>query len=206
MEVQFPPPAPWPCATSHSAAMTTASVTPHSARTSPAGGLVNSNHGGGNGPRRGVGSSVAGHGHTLFRQRARDLGEDEVMNSGQFRKGKLHGKQFPKGEHHPKAKLTATQVLAILRDPRPHHAIARDYGIHHTGVSEIKTGKTWRHVTAPLTDRRGSQRRGHIKLTHRDVELIRQDSRSLAAIAHEYGVGRTTIWNAKHRVSYKHVP
>jgi hypothetical protein len=60
---------------------------------------------------------------------ARDLSEDEVMNSGQFRKGKLHGKQFPKGEHHPKAKLTATQVLAIFRDPRPHHAIARDYGI-----------------------------------------------------------------------------
>jgi hypothetical protein len=137
---------------------------------------------------------------------AGDLGEDEVMNSGQFRKGELHGKQFPKGEHHPKAKLTATQVLAIFRDPRSHHAIARDYGIHHTGVSEIKTGKTWRHVTAPLTDRRGSQRGGHIKLTRRAVELIRQDSRSLAAIAREYGVGRTTIWNAKHRVFYKHIP
>jgi hypothetical protein len=47
---------------------------------------------------------------------------------------------------------------------------------------------------------------GRPQLTRRDVELIRQDSRSLAAIAREYGVGRTTIWNAKHRVSYKHVP
>jgi hypothetical protein len=132
-----------------------------------------------------IGSSAVGHGPALFR---------------------LRGKQFPKGEHHHKAKLTETQVLTIFRDPRSHHAIARDYGIHHTGVSEIKTGKTWRHVTAPLTDRRGSQRGGHIKLTRRDVEPIRQDSRSLAAIAREYGVGRTTIWNAKHRVSYKHVP
>jgi hypothetical protein len=126
------------------------------------------------------------------------------MNSGQFRKGELHGKQFPKGEHHPKAKLTAAQVLAILRDPRSHHAIARDYGIYHTGVSEIKTGKTWRHVTAPLTDRR--ERGGRIKLTSRDVELIRRDSRSLAVIAREYGVGRTTIWYVKHRVTWNHIP
>jgi hypothetical protein len=117
---------------------------------------------------------LQGHGRVLHYSgcvtyTAGDLGEDESMNSGQFRKGELHGKQFPRGEHH-----------------------------------EIKTGKTWRHVTAPLTDRR--QRGGYIKLTRRDVELIRQDSRSLVAIAREYGVGRTTIWNAKHRVSYKHVP
>jgi hypothetical protein len=104
---------------------------------------------------------------TLFRLRGiycgATLARTRPMNSGQFRKGELHGKQFPKGEHHPKTKLTVTQVLTIFRDPRSHHAIARDYGIHHTGVSEIKTGKTWRHVTAPLTDRRGSQRGGHIK-------------------------------------------
>ena len=80
----------------------------------------------------------------------------------------------------------------------------RDYGIYHTGVSEIKTGKTWLHVTAPLTDKR--QRGGHIKLTRRDVELIRQDSRSLAVIAREYGVGRTTIWYVKHRVTWNHIP
>jgi len=30
------------------------------------------------------------------------------MNSGQFRKGELHGKQFPKGEHHPKRRAVAS--------------------------------------------------------------------------------------------------
>jgi hypothetical protein len=51
-----------------------------------------------------------------------------------------------KGENHGKAKLTESQAIAIINDPRSQYEIARDYGIHYTAVGNIKRGKKWKHL------------------------------------------------------------
>lgn len=51
------------------------------------------------------------------------------------------------GEKHGSAKLTAEQVLEIVKDTRPGPAVAADYGISHGQVWHIRTGISWSHVT-----------------------------------------------------------
>lgn len=51
------------------------------------------------------------------------------------------------GEDHGMRKLDSEQVLAIFKDPRPQKAIAKEYGVGLTCISNIKTGFTWSHVT-----------------------------------------------------------
>lgn len=57
-----------------------------------------------------------------------------------------------RGEEHISAKLTAEQVSRIktmLAEDRMHVSeIAREFGVAHTTIQAIKTGKTWRHVAA----------------------------------------------------------
>lgn len=43
-------------------------------------------------------------------------------------------------KHRWNSKLTWQQVEEIKRDPRSTRTIARDFGIHHSGVSRIKNG------------------------------------------------------------------
>ena len=50
------------------------------------------------------------------------------------------------GESHHATTLTESQVLAIRKDTRIHRIVAAEYGISVTSVSEIKLGKTWRHL------------------------------------------------------------
>lgn len=57
------------------------------------------------------------------------------------RQGKYDG--F-KGEAHPSAKLTWDVVRAIRKDQRPQRAIAKEYGIAQTLVSQIKRGLIWK--------------------------------------------------------------
>lgn len=53
---------------------------------------------------------------------------------------------LPRGEQNNKAKLTADLVRKIRVDPRRLREIGSDYGIDLSTVSQIKRGKTWRHV------------------------------------------------------------
>ena len=51
-----------------------------------------------------------------------------------------------KGERIHKAKLTATQVLAIRADPRNAADVARAYSLTHRNVRLIRLRKTWKHL------------------------------------------------------------
>jgi hypothetical protein len=44
------------------------------------------------------------------------------------------------------AKLTEDDVARIRADNRTQRAIAKDYGVSHTAIGDIKRGKKWRHV------------------------------------------------------------
>lgn len=57
-----------------------------------------------------------------------------------------HNKRIARGEAVPNATLTPEQVRVIkarLRDGDSTYAIARDYGMVHNAIWQIKSGKTW---------------------------------------------------------------
>lgn len=70
------------------------------------------------------------------------LGTKADNNLDKVRKGRQ-----PRGELSGGAKLSADQVLAILKDKRFQRAIAADYGISPSHVSTIRSKKTWKHIT-----------------------------------------------------------
>jgi hypothetical protein len=53
---------------------------------------------------------------------------------------------MPHGEAHPHAALTERQALAVLADPRGVRAIANEYGVSHSTISNIRRGVTWKHL------------------------------------------------------------
>jgi hypothetical protein len=59
------------------------------------------------------------------------------------RKGR---RQWPNGEHHYIAKLTAADVLNIRDDPRPPRLIRAQYDIGKTTLYQIKRRESWRHL------------------------------------------------------------
>jgi len=58
----------------------------------------------------------------------------------------INKERFPKGEYHPRAKLTAKQVKEIRANKSKHREIAKKYGISERYVSKIKTFKTWAYL------------------------------------------------------------
>jgi HNH endonuclease len=55
--------------------------------------------------------------------------------------------RFPQGERHPHTPFVAEQVRAIRADSRVQHVIAAEYGVCQMTISNIKTRKTWGHLT-----------------------------------------------------------
>ena len=51
-----------------------------------------------------------------------------------------------RGEKSHRAKLTASQILAIRSDPRAQSLIAADYGVSPSAISLIKLRKKWSHI------------------------------------------------------------
>lgn len=51
-----------------------------------------------------------------------------------------------KGERHPSARLTASDVLTIRSDKRSHSMISKEYGIARQTVGDIKNRRRWGHL------------------------------------------------------------
>lgn len=43
-------------------------------------------------------------------------------------------------------KLTAEQVLQIRASKKTHRKLSVEYGVFHTTISDIKSGRTWKHL------------------------------------------------------------
>ena len=60
------------------------------------------------------------------------------------------GRKGPEGSKAPHAKLTeaiVAQIKTLLADGNnTHRAIAKQFGVHFATISDLATGKTWRHV------------------------------------------------------------
>lgn len=57
-----------------------------------------------------------------------------------------HGRHTVHGEHNPHSKLNQRQVVEIREAAGPNTLIAAAYGVTDATVSQIKLGKTWRHL------------------------------------------------------------
>ena len=55
-----------------------------------------------------------------------------------------------RGERHKMAKLSASDVGAILASDEPCFILAARHGVSDTSISFIRLGKTWKHVPRPL--------------------------------------------------------
>lgn len=63
-----------------------------------------------------------------------------------FLKSELWRKRIPRGERHPRAKLTVSKVVAIRTDPRSARLIAEEHGVSRDLIRLIRARKVWAHV------------------------------------------------------------
>src|SRR3990167_1511770 len=126
----------------------------------------------------------------LFLGTGLDNMEDKVSKGRQAR-----------GEANSRAGLTVSDVTRISGDQRSLSAIAAEYGISKTHVSNIKRGVCWKHVGLPKVGRLASKGRAvHVsngKLGAPEIDAIRSDPRSQREIAKRYGVSQSTISRIK---------
>lgn len=114
-----------------------------------------------------------------------------------------------KGEEAGKAKLTEDQVKKILLDPRPFSAIATDFNITASTISDIKKRKSWKHVNivAIRSKKQGSKGSKHYstKLIDEDIREIRNSKESGKIIAEKFGISVQTVCDIRKRRSWAHV-
>jgi hypothetical protein len=54
------------------------------------------------------------------------------------------------GEKHHRAKLTLNDAINIRILDIPVRALAKLYGVHHSVIHALKSGRTWKHQTNPV--------------------------------------------------------
>lgn len=104
----------------------------------------------------------------------------------------------------------------LLEESLTGRDIARQFGVSEHTIKNIKHGKSWSHLTAPLAGRmqerkqvilRG-ERRGHAKLTTENVLRIRELARqglTQREIAEQFGVVPQTVSKIVNRSKWTHV-
>lgn len=112
------------------------------------------------------------------------------------------------GEKSGAAILTEDQVRAILIDPRPHPAIAADYGVKGSTIGSIKQRVSWSHIVGiePIHAKRVSNRKGvSDKITPEIVVGIRASNETYSRLAQQFGVSISTICDIRKKRSWAHV-
>lgn len=75
------------------------------------------------------------------------LGTHDDNMADKKRKGRCGHPGDRRGALNPGAKLTESDVRAILVDDRIQSAIAEAYGVRPSTIAMIKAGRTWRHIS-----------------------------------------------------------
>lgn len=74
------------------------------------------------------------------------LGTHQDNSDDKMSKGRGDWSRPACGESHGNSKLTIGQVLAIRDDERSQRVIAREYGMCHQTIGEVKRREIWGHV------------------------------------------------------------
>lgn len=103
------------------------------------------------------------------------------------------------GSRHPNAILDEKAVVMIREraaSGESLRSLARIFGVHESGVSELVHGRSWHHVTGPI-----AKRRLNAKLTEAQVDAIRLrlwlGVQSQQEIATRFGVHQVTVSRIK---------
>lgn len=133
------------------------------------------------------------------------LGTESDNMNDKISKGR-HRAAF--GENAGRAILTEEQVRAILVDPRPHTAIAADYGVKGSTIGSIKQRVSWSHIEGiePAHAPRVSAHKGvSDKITPEIVVGIRASNETYNVLAQRFGVSISTICDIRKKRSWAHV-
>lgn len=119
---------------------------------------------------------------------------DDMLAKGRSRKGERHGR----------AKLTETDVLAILGSADTDAALAQQFGVTTATIVAVKQRRIWKHLRdshgnpyAPVPLTYASRKSGKRKLGPEDVRAIRADLRLHREIAADYGINRNMVGRIK---------
>ena len=105
-------------------------------------------------------------------------------------------------------------IRKLYRNGLTTYEIARGFGVHHTTILGILTGRTWSHISDPqgpvamrpvgAVGRRASRTRA----TEADVREIRQRHRlgeTIGELSLSYGLGRNTVRCIVRRLTWSHI-
>ena len=135
------------------------------------------------------------------------LGTQEDNQKDKIAKGRQTN---VKGEKHPDAILTESQVRLILSSIQPLIELAREYGVHQSTISSIKNRKSWAHLDVEhighAASPRANNRKGKgAKLTEDDAKSILLSTEPGKALAEHYGVSPGLITNIRKRRTWAHI-
>lgn len=69
----------------------------------------------------------------------------------------MHNRTFkrPCGENSRRSKLKNNDVIEILKSSKKCRELAKIYGVAHSQIHSIRSGKTWKHISSPHNERYG---------------------------------------------------
>lgn len=122
-----------------------------------------------------------------------------------------------RGDSHPMAKLKERQVKEIFSllacGKCSSRAIADRYGVSEADIDRIRTGKLWGHAkpegwVKPRLLTKAGELHSKAEITEAQAFQIRQRSREgekITALAAEFGVHYTTIYDIREGRTWKHL-
>ena len=139
--------------------------------------------------------------------RVRNRKRNKIKVLSQRRNGYLQTTLFV--DHTPRYRLVHRLVAeAFVANPRHKKCVNHIDGVkinnHQNNLEWVTAQENTQHGLAMGLLTRGEDRY-NAKLTEADVRAIRASAETLNAIANKYPVSITTIWNIKHRISWKHL-
>lgn len=137
-----------------------------------------------------------------------NIAKKKVSNGLKGKKQSIDHILQKSGENQSQSKLTEKEVIAIRHDNRHHQIIASEYNITRKYVSEIQTGKSWKHLpygNVIIHDAQSGEYNGHAKLSKNDIIGIRADNRQQKYIAKDYNILQSTVSSIKLRKTWDHI-
>lgn len=92
--------------------------------------------------------------------------------------------------------LTDEQVMAVFNSPVPYRMLAKLHGVSYSTTRDIKTGRTWSHLTAKKYVKRDDmtgERHPAAKLTDSQALEILESKEPGVVLAKRYGVNESLI-------------
>lgn len=124
------------------------------------------------------------------------LGTNADNVADKMAKGRHSG---PKGERSNTAILREWQAQEILTDTRSYTAIAKEYGVTISAISDLKNGRSWTYLDRSAI----SYTSGNRKLTPEQATAARKDPRTAVAVSKDYGVTPDCIQKIRQRKNFK---